>query len=112
MEIIPTPRAPVPVDHLAAIPPDLGTRPIPPHRPCHDPLTCGIHDLCPPCQDVEDWKALERKMLAERERLNPALREFQSLCRHHPHLIADELMRLLAEPFGEIVETLTGGGNG
>jgi hypothetical protein len=104
--IIPPARTPVPVDHLAAIPPDLTTRPMPPCRPCDDPLTCGITALCPPCQDVADWQAIRCAQLAERERLNSALREQEALYKHFPDLLADMQMRILAKSIGAIVAAL------
>jgi hypothetical protein len=112
--IIPPARTPVPVDHLAAIPPDLGTRPIPRHRPCDDPRSCGADgtnaSLCPPCRDVVEWQAIQRERLAERERLNPALRELQALAKHFPDLIAEALLPAMAEGIGMIVASLIQGG--
>ena len=110
------PRKPVPVDHLAAIPPDLTTRPIPPHRPCDSPLTCGGPFgadptlYCPPCRDLAEWRRIQRERIAERERLNSALREFQALCKHFPDLMSEFLLPLLAPGIGELVVKLTRGG--
>jgi hypothetical protein len=46
---------------------------------------------CSPCRDLEEWKRLQRERLAERERLNPALREFVAICKHFPDQVAEAL---------------------
>jgi hypothetical protein len=106
-------RTPVVVDHLAAIPADLDNLVVPPHRPCDDPTTCGVGDersVCPPCRDLRAWEALQRERLGERERLVPALREFQALAKHFPALVAEALLPVLAEGIGTIVAALYQGG--
>jgi hypothetical protein len=86
----------------------------------HDPMICGLNHpdgrpTCAACRaDRETENAaeiLKKKQLAwkrEQRRTRPEARRLARLFRLHPQLFAHVLMKIQAEPLGELISALQG----
>jgi hypothetical protein len=69
-----------------------------PSRECERPVDCGGEDgldesrICVTCRRLREWQRIQRQKLQERERLVPALRELEALCKHFPNQVASMLL--------------------